>query len=95
MLPFVTNAQIGDSTNAEFLRSLGIGNFDVCFVTISGSFQNSLEITSLLKELGAGGVDREKRWVSIKLCKSAFGFERVFHTDRKEIHGEKTTKHSR
>ena len=39
VLPFVTNAQIGDSTNAEFLRSLGIGNFDVCFVTISGNFQ--------------------------------------------------------
>ena len=53
VLPFVTNAQIGDSTNAEFLRSLGIGNFDVCFVTISGNFQNSLETTSLLKELGA------------------------------------------
>ena len=35
------------------------------------------------------------RWVSIKPCKSAFGFERVSHTDRKEIHGEKTTKHSR
>ena len=53
VLPFVTNAQIGDSTNAEFLRSLGIGNFDVCFVTISGNFQNSLETTSLLKDLGA------------------------------------------
>ena len=32
VLPYVTNAQIGDSTNAEFLRSLGIGNFDVCIV---------------------------------------------------------------
>ena len=53
VLPFVTNAQIGDSTNAEFLRSLGIGNYDICFVTIGGSFQNSLETTSLLKELGA------------------------------------------
>ena len=50
VLSFVTNAQIGDSTNAEFLQSLGIGN---CFVTIGGSFQNSLETTSLLKELGA------------------------------------------
>ena len=38
VLPYVTNAQIGDSTNAEFLRSLGIGNFDVCIVTISGNF---------------------------------------------------------
>ena len=48
VLPFVTNAQIGDSTNAEFLSSLGIGNYDICFVTIGGSFQNSLETTSLL-----------------------------------------------
>ena len=52
VLPFVKNAQIGDSTNAEFLSSLGIGNYDICFVTIGGSFQNSLETTSLLKELG-------------------------------------------
>ena len=43
VLPFVTNAQIGDSTNAEFLRSLGIGNFDVCFVTISGNFQGAAQ----------------------------------------------------
>ena len=53
ILPIVTNAQIGDSTNTEFLKSLGIGNFDVCLVTIGGNFQNSLETTSLLKELGA------------------------------------------
>ena len=53
ILPIVTNAQIGDSTNTEFLKSLGIGNFDVCIVTIEGNFQNSLETTSLLKELGA------------------------------------------
>ena len=53
ILPIVTNAQIGDSTNTEFLKSLGIGNFDVCIVTIGGNFQNSLETTSLLKELGA------------------------------------------
>ena len=49
VLPFTTNALIGDSTNAEFLRSLGIRNFDVCIVTISSNFQNSLETTSLLK----------------------------------------------
>lgn len=53
VLPYVINAQIGDSTNVEFLKSLGIGNYDVCIVTISGNFQNSLETTSLLKELGA------------------------------------------
>lgn len=53
VLPYVTNAQIGDSTDSDFLESLGIRNFDVCIVTMSGNFQNSLETTSLLKELGA------------------------------------------
>lgn len=53
VLPFVTNAQIGDTTNEVFLSSLGIRNFDVCIVTIGDNFQNSLETTSLLKELGA------------------------------------------
>ena len=53
ILPYVTNAQIGNSTNADFMSSLGIPDFDVCIVTISSSFQDSLETTALLKELGA------------------------------------------
>ena len=52
-VPYVTDAQIGNSTNEEFLKSLGINNFDLCIVTISNDFQSSLETTSLLKELGA------------------------------------------
>ena len=52
ILPLVTDAQIGDSTNEAFLRSLGINNFDLCIVTIGKDFQSSLETTSLLKELG-------------------------------------------
>lgn len=53
VLPFVTNAQIGDSTSADFLKSLGVQNYDVCIVAIGNDFQSSLETTSLLKELGA------------------------------------------
>lgn len=53
VLPYVTSAQIGDSTNEEFLRSLGVGNFDACIVAIGNDFQSSLETASLLKELGA------------------------------------------
>ena len=53
ILPYVTNAQIGNSTNEDFLRSLGISNYDVCIVAIGNDFQSSLETTSLLKELGA------------------------------------------
>ena len=52
ILPYVTDAQIGDSTNEAFLRTLGVNNYDVCIVTIGGDFQSSLETTSLLKEMG-------------------------------------------
>lgn len=52
VLPIVTDAQIGDSTNENFLRSLGVNSYDVCIVTIGSDFQSSLETTSLLKELG-------------------------------------------
>ena len=53
VLPYVTNAQIGDSKNHSFMASLGVRNFDVCIVAIGDDFQSSLETTSLLKELGA------------------------------------------
>lgn len=49
----VTTAQIGNSTNEEFLKSLGVGNFDLCIVAIGNDFQSSLETTCSLKELGA------------------------------------------
>ena len=53
ILPYVTNAQIGDSANIDFLKSLGIRNFDICIVAIGKNFQSSLETTSNLKDLGA------------------------------------------
>lgn len=53
ILPFVDNAQIGDCTNEEFMRSLGVRNYDVCIVSIGGLFQTSLEATALVKELGS------------------------------------------
>lgn len=53
VLPFVTNAQIGDSTSEEFLTAIGVRNFDLCIVAIGDNFQSSLETACLLKELGA------------------------------------------
>lgn len=52
-LPYVTHVQIGDSTNREFLASLGVAHFDACIVAIGDNFQNSLETVWLLRELGA------------------------------------------
>ncbi|MEG0268913.1 MAG: TrkA family potassium uptake protein [Clostridia bacterium] len=51
--PHVTAAHIGDCMDEEVVHSLGVRNFDVCFVCISNNFQSSLEITSILKESGA------------------------------------------
>ena len=53
LLPLVVSAKIGDCTNEKVLKSLGVGNFDYCFVCIGENFQSSLEITSQLKDLGA------------------------------------------
>ena len=53
VLPYATNAQIGDCTDSSFLASLGLDSYDVCFVAIANDFQASLETTYLLKEMGA------------------------------------------
>ena len=50
---YVTSAQVPDCMDENVLRSLGINNFDICFVCIGDNFQSSLEITSLLKDNGA------------------------------------------
>ncbi len=52
MVPYATSSKIGDCTNPEVLRSLGIANFDLIFICIGTNFQSSLEITSLVKEMG-------------------------------------------
>lgn len=53
LVPFVTSAKIGDCTKVEVLETLGVNDFDVVFVCIGENFQSSLEITSLVKEMGA------------------------------------------
>ena len=54
MLPLVVSAKVGDCTHEEVLRSFGVESFDACFVCLGDSnILGSLQITSLLKELGA------------------------------------------
>ena len=50
---YAAKVLVGDASSAEFLKSLGVRNFDVCIVAIGDDFLSSLEVTSLLKELGA------------------------------------------
>ncbi len=82
LLPIVTSAKIGDCTNEEVLRSLGVANFDLCFVCIGTNFQSSLEITSLIKEMGARCViSKANRDIHAKfLLKN--GADEVIYPDR-------------
>ncbi len=82
MLPLVVSAKIGDCTNETVLRSLGVANFDLCFVCIGTNFQSSLEITSMVKELGAQYVvSKANRDIHAKfLLKN--GADEVIYPDR-------------
>jgi len=51
-----TDAQIGDCTKESVLKSLDIPSFDICYVAIGDNLSTSLEITYLLKKLGANHV---------------------------------------
>ncbi len=82
MLPYVVSAKIGDCTNEAVLESLGISNFDICFVCIGTNFQSSLEITSMVKEMGA-------KWVVSKASRDIHakfllrnGADEVIYPDR-------------
>ena len=80
--PLVTAAHIGDCMDEEIIRSLGVRNFDVCFVCISNNFQSSLEITSLLKEAGAKlVVSKTDREMHAKFLLK-IGADAVIHPER-------------
>jgi len=54
--PYVTQAKIADCMDESVLRTIGVENYDACFVCTSEHFQSSMEITSMVKELGASMV---------------------------------------
>lgn len=82
VLPYVTNAQIGDATNEVFMESLGVANYDLCVVTIGDNFQSSLEATALLKDLGASFIlSRASRDVHAKFLLRN-GADEVIYTEK-------------
>lgn len=82
LLDIATSVKVGDCTNEEVLRSLGVGNFDLCFVCIGSNFQSSLEITSQVKELGAKHVvSKANRDIQAKFLLRN-GADEVFYPDR-------------
>ena len=53
VLEYTAGAKVGYCTNEKFIRSLGVEDFDMVFVTIGESLQNSLVAVTLLKDNGA------------------------------------------
>lgn len=53
VLPYVTNARIGNTSDETFVQSLGVKDYDVCIVAIGDDFLSSLQTTALLKDNGA------------------------------------------
>ena len=68
-LSYAVSAKIADCTDEQVLRSFGADEFDCCFVCLGGHFTEALEVSSLLKELGARKViaevnrEREKKFL--------------------------------
>jgi len=82
ILPYVVSAKIGDCTNEAVLKSLGVGNFDICFICIGNNFQNSLEVTSMIKEMGARFVvSKANRNIHARLLLKN-GADQVVYPDR-------------
>jgi trk system potassium uptake protein len=53
---FVTHAVIGDSTDEQTLRAVGIRNFDTVIVAIGDDIQASILTVLILKEMGVSNV---------------------------------------
>jgi trk system potassium uptake protein len=73
---------IGDCTNENVLGALGVGNFDICFVTIGKNFEASIVVTSLLKTYGAKHiVTKTDRDIQKDVLKKV-GADEVVYPDR-------------
>ncbi len=80
--PVHSDANIGDCTNENVIKALGVDNFDICFVTIDSDFQSSLVVTSLLKTYGANlVVSTAKRDIQADLLKK-IGADEVVYPER-------------
>lgn len=80
--PEFSDCFVGDCTNEGVVRSLGVNNFDCCFVTVDGDFYATLEITSILKEMGASYVvSKASRSRQAKFLKNV-GADEVFYPEK-------------
>lgn len=79
---YVSKTIIGDGSDLDFLRSIGVNNFDECIVTISDSFQGSIETVMNLKELGAKKITARASKESQNNLLTKIGADLVIYPER-------------
>lgn len=79
---YVSKTIIGDSSDLDFLRTIGINTFDECIVTISDSFQASIETVMNLKELGAKTITARASKESQNSLLTKIGADLVIYPER-------------
>ncbi len=50
---YFTDSYVGDCTKTDVVKSLGVKDFDLCFVCIERNFESSLVVTSTIKDCEA------------------------------------------
>lgn len=78
----VSKTIIGDSTDLEFLKTIGINNFDECVVTIGDNFQASLETVLNLKQLGAKKVTARASMETQEQILKKIGADEVIYPEK-------------
>lgn len=82
LMTSVTSALVADCRKEEVLKSIGVSEFDLCFVCLGENFQSNLEITSLLKDMGAKYVVSLSRTLMHTKFLLRNGADEVIHPDK-------------
>ena len=82
LAPTFADSHIGDCSSENVIRSLGVNNFDICFVMIGSNFQSSLIVTSLLKRNGAKFIVANARHEIQRELLYTIGADEVIYPER-------------
>ena len=79
---YVTKTVIGNATDIEFMKTLGVNNFDDCIVAIGDNFQNSLLTVLNLKELGAKRITARAAFEPQEVLLEKIGADMVVYPEK-------------
>ena len=76
------DSRICDCTDENVIHSLGVNNFDYCFVAVGSNFEATMEITALLKEFGAKCVVSKAKSLRHATLLKKIGADQVVYPER-------------